>query len=119
VYVQHVVIPSTIADDLRASKDKILNFLANITDDEVDDSPVATKAIAFNLSRILSVSNRLSQYFPELKLERKLVQSRILEPPDLSKDEISINIITRILVGLLHSPMIIQDYVVKVTNTIM
>jgi hypothetical protein len=82
VLLQHIVIPHSIADDLRQSKDKILSLFANINNDDNDEGP-DKKIYTFNLSRFMRSSFRLAEYFPEQKLEKKLVQSYVMPPSGL------------------------------------
>lgn len=116
VYIQHIVVPSHIADDLRNSKDRIINLLANITDDEIVDSLKKDKSVPFSLSSYVSVPYRLAQYFPELKLETKLIRSNTdVTPDDINKRMADPDWTRQIFAALMRIPLFAQDYTFKVS----
>lgn len=78
VYFIHVLIPSTISSELKTAKAYMMKLINSIDFDVRNESNKPSTSVddqfEFNLAKFLSVPYRMSETFPELTFEKKVVQ---------------------------------------------
>ena len=120
----HLTLPFLITNELKRTKDYVMNLIATADytePDDMDEKARMEHEESFDLRRYLSVCYRLADHSDDMHFERCVIRTHTMKPEDLrSRDHVSFFMthpLLFLLDMLMHLPLPVQDLCIRMVNS--